>query len=297
PYTDARRRSVASARPRRPQNLFPVKLVCGGRYHSFHQFHIKNDDAHQALGVNDGDETVVAFCAGGIADKRPDLVHVDDRAVVVVAEHVEVPHTDLSEITGVVLVHIDAVVVHATGKTATSRMLAQPREERAKVALQSRKSAEGPRRLLVLALGVGALTDTTVTGRDVPALFPIVVETAPGKGRTSFENSLQRFPKPAEHEGLPRRAYGQRPPGNQDRAAARAAAGGKRARRFSPLLHPPSQTGVHYPPLQRNSARQTPRAFRPARASSSPRTAGSGGQGGGDAETGRDGMGWDGMGS
>jgi len=37
---------------------------------------------------------------------------------------VEVPHTDLSEVTRMVLVHVGSVVVLATGKTTTTRMLA-----------------------------------------------------------------------------------------------------------------------------------------------------------------------------
>lgn len=36
----------------------------------------------------------------------------------------EVSHTQLAEVTGMVLVHVDSVVVHATGITTTTRMLA-----------------------------------------------------------------------------------------------------------------------------------------------------------------------------
>jgi hypothetical protein len=55
---------------------------------------------------------------------RPEPLHVHRRAVEPVAELVEVTHTDLAEVPGMVLVEEDAVVVHASGVTATSRMLA-----------------------------------------------------------------------------------------------------------------------------------------------------------------------------
>ncbi len=41
-----------------------------------------------------------------------------------VAELVEVPHADLTEVAGVVLVEVGAVVVLATSQTATTGMLA-----------------------------------------------------------------------------------------------------------------------------------------------------------------------------
>jgi hypothetical protein len=51
---------------------------------------------------------------------------------------VEVPHTDLTEVTGVVLVNVGTVVVLTTGHTATTR-------------------------------GLAVLADTTVTGRNMAA--------------------------------------------------------------------------------------------------------------------------------
>uniref|UniRef100_A0A7N0U1I4 Uncharacterized protein n=1 Tax=Kalanchoe fedtschenkoi TaxID=63787 RepID=A0A7N0U1I4_KALFE len=55
--------------------------------------------------------------------QRPQLVHVDDRAVELVPQLVEVPHTDLTEVTWMVLVEQNPVVVHASGVTPTSGML------------------------------------------------------------------------------------------------------------------------------------------------------------------------------
>lgn len=51
------------------------------------------------------------------------LVEVDDRLPEEVAHLVEVPHTDFTEVTRMVLVHVGAVVVLATSQTATTRML------------------------------------------------------------------------------------------------------------------------------------------------------------------------------
>lgn len=66
------------------------------------------------------------------------LVQVDDGLPELVVEAVVVAHTDLSEVTGVVLVDVGAVVVLSTGHTATTGMLA-------------------------------VLADTSVTGGDVTA--------------------------------------------------------------------------------------------------------------------------------
>ena len=53
----------------------------------------------------------------------PQLVQIDLRAVELVHGLVEVAHTNLAKVPGMVLVHVDAVVVLAAGETATSRML------------------------------------------------------------------------------------------------------------------------------------------------------------------------------
>merc|ERR1719229_413366 len=62
---------------------------------------------------------------GLLRDKRPQLVQVDAGLVEVgvVGVDVEVPHSDLSEVPGVVLVKVDPVVVLTTGVSATSGVL------------------------------------------------------------------------------------------------------------------------------------------------------------------------------
>ena len=74
-----------------------------------------------------------------------ELVDVDDRAPEGGLVLVVVAHTDLSEVTRVVLVKVGAVVVLTTGKTTTSRVLA-------------------------------VLADTSVTGGDVPPVLARVRE-------------------------------------------------------------------------------------------------------------------------
>jgi len=66
------------------------------------------------------------------------LVEVDDGLPELVLRLVEVAHTDFTEVTRVVLVHVGTVVVLTTGETTTTGMLP-------------------------------VLADTTVTGRDVAA--------------------------------------------------------------------------------------------------------------------------------
>lgn len=57
------------------------------------------------------------------ADQRPQLIQVKSWAEFVLATQVEVPHTNFTEVTGMVFVEVDAMVVHTTSVTATSRML------------------------------------------------------------------------------------------------------------------------------------------------------------------------------
>jgi hypothetical protein len=102
------------------------------------------------LGVAEGEEVEdrdgVLLLAGDVGitgldgDKGPQLVEVDDGLPEVVLLLVEVSHTDLSEVTGMVLVHVGTVVVLTTGQTTTTGVLA-------------------------------VLADTTVTGRDVAAVL------------------------------------------------------------------------------------------------------------------------------
>ena len=56
-------------------------------------------------------------------NQGPDLVKVDGRAVELVVLLVEITHTDLTEVTRVVFIKPDAVVVLTTGVTATGRVL------------------------------------------------------------------------------------------------------------------------------------------------------------------------------
>ncbi|KAL8037767.1 hypothetical protein ABFS82_11G059700 [Erythranthe guttata] len=74
---------------------------------------------------------------------RPELLDVDNGAVELVSELVEVAHTDLPEVSGMVLVEEDAVVVHASGVSSASGMLA-------------------------------VLSDTAVSGADVASLLPVL---------------------------------------------------------------------------------------------------------------------------
>lgn len=71
------------------------------------------------------------------------LVEVDNGLPELVLELVEVSHTDLSEVTRVVLVEVGTVVVLTTGHTTTTGVLS-------------------------------VLADTTVTGRDVAAAVEIL---------------------------------------------------------------------------------------------------------------------------
>ncbi len=63
--------------------------------------------------------------AGLLAHQGPQLVEVDGGTVLVrgVGVDVEVPHADLSEVSRMVFVEVDAMVMLTTGVTATSGML------------------------------------------------------------------------------------------------------------------------------------------------------------------------------
>lgn len=79
----------------------------------------------------------------GERERKKYLVEVDDGLPELVLLLVEVSHTDLTEVTGVVFVDVGSVVVLTTGHTTTTGMLA-------------------------------VLSDTTVTGRDVATAVEIV---------------------------------------------------------------------------------------------------------------------------
>jgi hypothetical protein len=76
--------------------------------------------------VNDGNDLGVlgSILAGLHRDEGPEGVQVDNGAVLAVAGQMEATHTDLTEVTGMVLVHVDAVMVLTTSKTTSSGMLA-----------------------------------------------------------------------------------------------------------------------------------------------------------------------------
>ena len=61
---------------------------------------------------------------GLFRDERPDLLHIDTWSDVRIFTETEVSHTNLTEVTRMVLVEVDTVVVLTTGITATSRVLA-----------------------------------------------------------------------------------------------------------------------------------------------------------------------------
>lgn len=61
--------------------------------------------------------------AGVGGDERPELIEVDNGVPEVVLLLVEVPHTDLTEVTGMVPVEVGPVVVLTTSHTTTTRML------------------------------------------------------------------------------------------------------------------------------------------------------------------------------
>merc|ERR1712024_417333 len=62
---------------------------------------------------------------GLLGDERPQLVQIDAGLVEVgvVGMNVEVPHSNLSEVSGMVLVKVDPVVMLTTGVSTTSGML------------------------------------------------------------------------------------------------------------------------------------------------------------------------------
>jgi hypothetical protein len=75
-------------------------------------------------GVDNGDLLgVLVLVADLLTDQSPDLVQVDNRAMELVVGLVEVSHTDLTEVTRMVFVHVDTVMVLTTSKTTTTRML------------------------------------------------------------------------------------------------------------------------------------------------------------------------------
>ena len=86
-----------------------------------------SEELGEALGeqVDDGELATLLGLLGGISgDHAGDLVQVDGGLPVGVALVVQVAHADLSEVTGMVLVEVDTMVMLTTGVTATAGMLA-----------------------------------------------------------------------------------------------------------------------------------------------------------------------------
>ena len=73
--------------------------------------------------VNDWSLVSGSLGANLLWDEGPQTLNVDGWAVVVVLVEVEDSHSNLSEVSRVVLVTVDAVVMLTSGVTATSRML------------------------------------------------------------------------------------------------------------------------------------------------------------------------------
>ena len=92
--------------------------------------------------VDNGGSSLGSRLLGLLRDHRGELVNVDDGLPVGLTGQVEVAHTDLTKVPGMVAVHVDAMMVHTTGETTTSGMLT-------------------------------VLPNTTVTGRNVSALLAI----------------------------------------------------------------------------------------------------------------------------
>ena len=84
-------------------------------------------------GVNDGDDLrglgqALLLLRG---NKRPELVDVDDRAPLEVAGQVEAAHTDLTEVTRVVLIEVGPIGINSRVETHTFLNVAvEEREER-----------------------------------------------------------------------------------------------------------------------------------------------------------------------
>lgn len=73
-----------------------------------------------SVGLVGGVEVLLTELDG---EERDELVDVDNGLPVVVAEEMEMPHSNLSEVTRMVFVHVGTVMVLTTGETTTTRML------------------------------------------------------------------------------------------------------------------------------------------------------------------------------
>ncbi len=62
--------------------------------------------------------------SGLLSDQRPNLLNVEGWLVVSVSSKMEVSHTNLTEVTRVILIHVDSVVMLTTSLTTTTGVLA-----------------------------------------------------------------------------------------------------------------------------------------------------------------------------
>ena len=101
------------------------------------------DDGNVSFGELAG-EGVVAIL---LLDESPEMIDVDDGAMVLILGVMVIAHTDLTEVTRMVLVKVDTMMVETTSVTTTSRMLS-------------------------------VFSNTTVTGGNVSALLTILMKTS-----------------------------------------------------------------------------------------------------------------------
>lgn len=92
--------------------------------------------------VDNGGSTISSGLQSFLRNQRGKLINVDNWLPVGLTGQMEVAHTDLTKVSRMVTIHVDAMMVHTTGKTTTSGMLT-------------------------------VLSNTTVTGRNVSALLAI----------------------------------------------------------------------------------------------------------------------------
>lgn len=82
-----------------------------------------------------------------LRNQRPQLFNINYGAVIVIPELVEMPHTDLTEVAGMVLVKENTVVVHTSSITPTTWMLP-------------------------------VLADTSMPCANVPSLLPVLLQSS-----------------------------------------------------------------------------------------------------------------------
>lgn len=104
---------------------------------------------YQLSNINDGGKSVgisLALLVNTLGHHTPQAINVDGGAVGHAALKMEVAHADLTEVTRVVLIHEDSVVVLTTSVTTTTRM-------------------------------APVLADTTVTSAHVSSFLSVVVQS------------------------------------------------------------------------------------------------------------------------